>query len=51
MTTTPTNLFTAHERKFAANRFVYPFKGTDYVAKEYRTGRAFSLSLSYKLGA
>lgn len=43
--------------KFAAKnlldpnvRFVYPFKDTNFVAQQYKTGRSFSLSLAYKLG-
>ncbi|MDA0333698.1 MAG: outer membrane beta-barrel protein [bacterium] len=48
---------TLYSLKFAARnlldpayRFVYPFKGTDYIAQEYHQGRSFSLSLAYKLG-
>ena len=32
------------------SRFVYPFKGTHFVAQQYRKGRSFSLSLSCKIG-
>lgn len=31
-------------------RFVYPFKGREFVAQEYRSGRSVSLGLSYKVG-
>jgi TonB-dependent receptor len=31
-------------------RFVYPFKGNEFVAREYKSGRSFSLSFAYKLG-
>lgn len=31
-------------------RFVYPFKGREYIARQYRKGRSFSVSAAYKLG-
>lgn len=34
----------------AASRYVYPYKGTDFVAQEYRSGRSYSLGLTYRLG-
>ena len=32
------------------HHFAYPFKGTRYIAREYRKGRSFSVGLAYKLG-